>query len=385
MTSRHRVALALAAASALVAAVLLAQRAGRATSSVESLLASLSLREQLAQLLLVRFKGPVYSDDADVMVRRQGVGGVVLYTRSGGNVVDEAQLRTLTSTLQSASPLPLVIAIDQEGGRVDRLQPIRGARPSAATLAAAGDPAHAAAAGREDARDLARLGFQMNFAPVVDILQLADHPLAERSFAATPDEVTRLAGAYLAALQADGRVAGTLKHFPGLGGARDDPHDAVPRLYASRAHLESIDWVPYRDLLAGGDVAAVMVTHVFVPSIDPDSPASLSSALVDGALRDELGFDGVVIADALTMKGVATEVALPDVALRALQAGSDWLLGAKTPDDVAAMLDRFEEAVRRGELSRARVARSVRRILRLKQRLGLSLPLRWERRPRPAA
>lgn len=383
MRTLRRAAL-LAAAIALLTAAYLAQRAGRTAPSVEALLASLSLREQLAQLLLVRFKGLVYSDDADCMVRRQGVGGVVLYTRSGGNIVDDAQVRTLTSTLQSASPLPLVIAIDQEGGRVDRLQPIRGVRPSAASLAAAGDPAHAAAAGSEDARDLARLGFQLNFAPVVDVVQVARHPLAERSFAATPDAVTRMAGAYLAALQADGRVAGTLKHFPGLGAVGDDPHDAVPRLDATRARLESVDWAPYRDLLARGDVAAVMVTHVIVASIDPENPASLSSVVVDGVLRDQLGFDGVVVADALTMKGVATDVALADVALRALTAGSDWLLGAKTPDDVAAILDRFEAAVRRGELSRRRVTRSVRRVLTLKQRLGLPLPERYQRRPRPA-
>jgi len=382
VTTRRRVAL-LAAAIALVAAAYLAHRAGGTTSSVEALLASLSLREQLAQLLLVRFKGPVYSDEADAMVRRQGVGGVVLYTRSAGNIVDDEQLRTLTSALQSASPLPLVIAIDQEGGRVDRLLPIRGARPSAATLAAAGDPAHAAAAGSEDARDLARLGFQLNFAPVLDVVQLAHHPLAERSFAATPDEVTRMAGAYLAALQAGGRVAGTLKHFPGLGGVGDDPHDTVPHLDASRARLESVDWAPYRALLARGDVAAVMVTHVIVAAIDPENPASLSSLVVDGVLRDRLGFDGVVVADALTMKGVATDVPLADVALHALTAGSDWLLGAKTPDDVAAVLDRFEEAVRRGELSRGRVTRSVRRILTLKQRLGLPLPERYQRRARP--
>ena len=353
-----------------LASVLLLLRPRRAATP-DALAAALTLRQKLAQLLVVRFDGPVLSPDVDAMVRQQGVGAVVLYAK-GGNIVDETQLQTLTATLQHASALPLLIAIDQEGGRVDRLEAVRGARPAASAMAAGNDPARrAAAAGEEDARDLARLGIQLNLAPVVDVAQVENWQLAERTFGTTPDAVTRLAGAYLDALQASGRVAGTLKHFPGLGAVSEDPHRAVPRLGAPRERLETFDWQPYRILIGRGGVAAVMVTHLFVTAIDDGNPASLSRALVTGVLREQLHFDGVVIADALTMKGVATDSALGDVTLRALLAGSDWLMGPTSASDVVAIVDRLEQAVGSGELTAARVDESLRRVLALKQRVGL--------------
>ena len=343
----------------------------RHAATPDELAASLTLRAKLAQLLVVRFDGPAVSRDVDVMVRRQGVGAVVLYAKSG-NIVDETQLRTLTATLQGASALPLVIAIDQEGGRVDRLEAVRGARPAASELAAGNDPARrAATAGEEDARDLAHLGIQLNLAPVVDVAQVENLQLAERTFGTTPEAVTRLAGTYLDALQASGRVVGTLKHFPGLGAVSEDPHREVPRLGAPRDRLESFDWQPYRILIGRGGVAVVMVTHLFVTTIDDVNPASLSRALVTGVLRDQLHFDGVVIADALTMKGVATDSALGDVALRALLAGADWLMGPTSSTDVAAIVDRLERAVGSGELAATRVDESLHRVLALKQRVGL--------------
>lgn len=329
----------------------------------------LSLRERLAQLLIVRFDGPVLSPDADTMLRVQKVGGAVLYAK-WGNVVDEAQLRLLTSALHDADPLPPLVAIDQEGGRVDRLVAVRGTRPGATALAARGLEA-IANAGAEDARDLARLGISLNLAPVVDVAQVENPQLAQRTFGRAPDDVARLAGAYLEALQRDGRVAGTLKHFPGLGGVAEDPHDAIPHIAADRARLASFDWRPFRTLIARGDVHAVMVTHAFVDAVDARHPASLSAALIDGVLRGELGFDGVVIADALTMKGVASDASLGDLALASLRAGADLLLGPASPQDVAAIVDRLERAVADGELDAGRVDAAVRRVLVLKARLGL--------------
>lgn len=335
----------------------------------DPVLATLSLRERLAQLLIVRFDGPLASPPVVTMTHDQKVGGVVLYAK-WGNVVDEVQLVALTAALRAANDVPPLLAIDQEGGRVDRLVPIRGARPSASALARAGAAA-VAAAGAEDARDLARLGIALNFAPVVDVGQVASWQLAERTFGTTPDDVTRLAGAYLDALQRDGRVAGAVKHFPGLGGVAADPHDEAPRLGATRERLERFDWQPFRTLIERGSVHAVMVTHVFVEAIDAGRSASLSPAVIDGVLRRELGFDGIVIADALTMRGVGTDAPLGDVALASLLAGADLLLGPASPDDVTAILDRLEHAVSRGELGRKRVDGSVRRVLALKRRLGL--------------
>lgn len=329
----------------------------------------LPLRERLAQLLVVRFDGPVLSPAARTMLVEQKVGGVVLYAK-WGNVGGDEQLRALTAAIHDANALHPLISIDQEGGRVDRLVAVRGKRPAATALAARGVDA-VASAGSEDARDLARLGIALNLAPVVDVEQAENRQLAERTFGREPTDVTTLAGAYLESLQRDGRVVGALKHFPGLGGVREDPHVEIPHIAADHARLASFDWQPFRALIAHGDVRAVMVTHAFVDAVDAQHPASLSPALIDGVLRRELGFDGVVLADALTMKGVASDAPLGDVALSSLLAGADLLLGPASPKDVAAILDRLESAVTDGELDRGRVEASVRRVLALKAQLGL--------------
>lgn len=350
-----------------------AARAVAADPVVDRLVETLPLRQKLAQLLIVRFTGATYGADVDRMVRVQGAGGAVLYAIEG-NVVDKGQLRALTTALRRASAVPVVVAIDQEGGRVDRLADVRGPRPAATAIAARGDPALAAREGAADARHLAHLGITLNLAPVVDVTQIYNWQLEARTWGAMPDTVTRFAGAYLDGLQASGRVVGTLKHFPGLGAVAEDPHRAVPHLPARREDLETFDWLPYRDLIHRGDVHAVMVTHMVLDAIDPTQPASLSPLVVGGILRRDLGFDGVVVADALTMHGVGTSADLGDVALQAVVAGADWLMGAKTPDDVETIVGRLERAVADGTIDGARVDASVRRILALKARVGLLAP-----------
>lgn len=340
-------------------------------SAVDAALARLTLRQKLAQLLIVRFTGPTYSADVETMMARQGAGAVILYSRDN-NIVDAAQLTALTTALRNSGPVPPMIGVDQEGGRVDRLTPVRGARPAATAIAARADASVAARAeGTTDARDLARFGFDLNLAPVVDITQVYNWQLDQRTYGWTADAVTNLAGEYLAGLQSGGRVVGTLKHFPGLGGVTEDPHRAVPRLSAPRTALEAFDWVPYRKLIQRGDVYAIMVTHVFLEAIDPVHPASLSHAIVTDVLRTGLGFNGVIVADALTMKGVASDESQDALVLRALLAGVDWFMGPSSARDVDAIVTRLERAVQDASLPVARVDASVRRVLELKQRVGL--------------
>jgi beta-N-acetylhexosaminidase len=304
------------------------------------------------------------------MVGAQGAGGAVVYAVES-NILGKGQLRALTRCLQRASALPVMIAIDQEGGRVDRLADVRGPHPSATSIAERGDPTLAAAEGVTDARHLARLGIQLNLAPVVDVTQIYNWQLELRTWGAMPDVVARMAGAYLEGLQASGRVVGALKHFPGLGAVAEDPHWAVPHLGARREDMDAFDWVPYRELIHRGDVHAVMVTHMYLDAVDPERPASLSPLVVNGILRDHLHFAGVVVADALSMHGVGTTAGIGDVALQALVAGADWLMGAKSPADVDAIVERLERAVGEGTIDGARIDASLRRVLALKARVGL--------------
>jgi beta-N-acetylhexosaminidase len=340
--------------------------------SADDWLAGFDLEHKIAQLLIVRFDGPALAPDLAAMIRRHHVGGVAVYAKAG-NIVDGAQVQRLTSAMQDLSAVPLAVVVDQEGGRVDRLEAVRGKRPSAESIAARGDPARARAAGREDAADLARLGIAVNLAPVVDVTRVYNWQLSERTFGGDAATVARFARAYLDGLQASGRVIGVLKHFPGLGSVAEDPHQMLPRTTVTREELETIDWAPYRTLLAGGGVHAIMVSHVIVDALDPTLPGSLAPAVVTGGVRDALGFDGVVVVDSLGMKGAAVSerTSIGDRALAAWLAGNDWLLGAKSARDVADIVTRATRAVASGELGVDRLDRSLRRVLALKERVGL--------------
>ncbi len=271
------------------------------------------------------------------------------------------------------SSLHLLTAIDQEGGTVNRLLNLYGPLPSASSLA---DQAAAESRGEQDAALLSNLGFNLNLAPVVDV-GTANPQLYKRTFGSDPARVAAMAGAYLQGLQQSGKISGTLKHFPGLGDTTTDPHIGLPILYRSKADWEAIDLAPYRTLLQGSNVRAIMVTHEMVPAVDNDYPASLSPALINGVLRGELGFDGVVITDSLYMGALNTRWSVPQAAVLAIKAGADMVIGPSNPQMVAQVIEALKQAIANGTLSQASIDKAVTRILTLKIQTGLiSLPQR---------
>ena len=169
-------------------------------------------------------------------------------------------------------------------------------------------------------------------------------------------------------------LLGTLKHFPGLGDVGVDPHSGVPHLMRSLSDLERIDWAPYRMLIQQGNIHAIMVTHEIVTAIDNSIPSSLSAKLVTGILRQEFGFDGVIMTDSLTMEGITAYYTEAQAAALAVEAGSDLLMGATTPSDVAAMIKGIKDAMSAGSISQQRIDDSVHRILMMKYAMGL-LPI----------
>jgi len=346
------------------------QQAFPAAKDIEQLIHRMTLDQKLGQMTIVQFTGPLYSAGIATMINRYQIGAVVLYARNR-NIQDKEQLKLLIGLMQNDSALPLLVAIDQEGGYVDRLASLDGERPSAAAIGATNDVSSARQAGVQDEVDLAALGFNLNLAPVVDVTNVPNKQLAGRTFGDNPAIVTRMAAAYLQGLQREHRVIGVLKHFPGLGSAGVDPHIGVARLDRARPMLQSIDWAPYRALIAAGDAHAVMVTHEVVRAVDPDTPSSLSGKVVNGVLRGELGFHGVVVTDNLTMEGVTAFVPNAQSAVLAITAGDDLLMGPSTPQGVASIFEAIKQAVTLRALSVARIDESVRHILMLKYKLGL--------------
>lgn len=302
------------------------------------------------------------------MISSQDVGGVIFYA---GNFVSAQQIRGLTGELQHQAPIPLLMSIDQEGGPVNRLLSILGPLPAAASLA---DPTQAELRGQKDASYLHDFGFNLNLAPVVDV-GMANPQLWKRTFGSNPEQVATLAGAYLQGLQQSGEVAGTLKHFPGLGSTTTDPHMGLPVLHRSRADWERIDLAPYRELLSKQQVRAIMVTHVLIPTVDPTLPASLSPTLITGILRHQLGFGGVVITDDLTMGALSSRWSLPQAAVLAIKAGADVVTGAADVAMVTQITGALKQALEQGTLSEARIDQAVEHVLELKLQLHLiSMP-----------
>jgi len=334
------------------------------TEYAELLTRNMSMDDKLGQLMLVQFLGHTITPDAIRMINEQGAGGVLFF---GLNIDSADQVKALTAQLQGVANVPLLIAVDQEGGPVNRFKSIVGDLPSASSLTS---PDQARSRGEDDARYLHDLGFNLNLAPVVDV-GTSNPELAGRTFGNDPARVATYAGAYLDGLQQGNQVTATLKHFPGLGATSTDPHLGLPVLNRSRADWERIDLEPYRELLDQHDVRAIMVSHEMIPTVDKDYPSSLSPATVTGVLRDELGYKGVIVTDSLYMGALNAHWSVPQAAVLAIIAGSDLIIGPDGPQTVKLTKDAFHQALDSGKLTQARIDQSVQRVLLMKIKMGV--------------
>ncbi len=340
---------------------------------IDLIVQRMTLDQKLGQMMIVQFTGPTYSLDLSTMINQYGVGAVLIFA-ANQNIESRDQLKGLIKQMQSNSPVPLAVAIDQEGGYVDRLAKLDGPRPAVSVIGATNDPNQAMTAGTQDAQDLTYYGINLNLAPVVDVTNVYNPQLDHRTYGNTAALVTKMAGAYLQGLQKSGKVLGTLKHFPGLGDVSTDPHSGVPYLNRSQSDLEQIDWTPYRALIQQSNVHTIMVTHEIVKALDSSKPSSLSYKVVTGILRSELGFQGVIMTDSLTMEGISAYYNEAQAAALSVEAGSDLLMGADTPSRVATMMEGIKQAVNDGTISQQRIDDSVHRILMMKYEMGL-LPI----------
>ena len=288
-----------------------------------------------------------------------GLASVCLY---GANLQDPAQLASLMGRLRELSGTALY-TLDEEGGDVTRLHYLTGSpQPGNAVLGRLDDLALTSASAALIASELAELGFNLDLAPDVDVNSTPQNPvIGSRSFGAEPDLVARHSVAWVNGLQSAG-VAACAKHFPGHGDTATDSHLALPRIDVSLETLRERELVPFRAAIAAG-TATVMTSHILVPALDPENPATLSHAILTGLLRQELGFEGAIVTDALDMKGASGEIGIPEAAVRALVAGADLLcLGSETtPELYGQVLDAVELAVREGRLSAERLGDAARR------------------------
>lgn len=286
---------------------------------------SLSVRMLCGQLIVGGFDGPHLTPTFRDALERGERGGAVLFRRNlRGSVDDAAALNR--AIVDAAGPgLPPLIAIDQEGGRVTRLGPPVLRLPTMRALGQIGDTDLIRRAARTLGTELAAIGFNMDFAPVLDVDTCPTNPIiGDRSFSSDAATVTRLGAAYASGLQEAGVMA-CGKHFPGHGDTAVDSHLELPRVDLPRTRLDEVELVPFRGLRAGV-CSALMTAHVVYDALDPRNPATLSRAVVHDLLRIELGFDGLLVSDDLEMKAVADRQTVEEIAVGAIRAGCDVLL-----------------------------------------------------------
>jgi len=324
---------------------------------------------RVGQRFLVGFEGHTPSPDVRSLLREFGVGGVVLFAR---NVDAPEQLAELVRELQALArdaghEWPLLVAVDQEGGRVQRLREPWTLWPALRAVGRAGDEAIARRMGQGLAAELAACGIRCDLAPVVDVDTNAANPvIGERSFGDDPDLVSRLGAAMIEGLQAGG-VAACAKHFPGHGDTSVDSHLELPAVDHSRSRLEDVELRPFRAAIVAG-VATVMTAHVLVRELDDQRPATLSPTIVGGLLRRELGFEGVVVSDDLEMKAVADAWPAPRAAVLAIQAGCDLLPVCHSAEAQVAAIEGVVRAVEAEEIGWKALDAAAARIRSLKER-----------------
>jgi beta-N-acetylhexosaminidase len=312
--------------------------------------------QQLAgQLIMVRLFGTELDAGTADFLRENRVRGACLFRQ---NMVDAQQLRRFTSDLRGAMGNEALIALDQEGGAVVRSTWVP-APPSAMSLGASGDPELAREVGAAVGRAVRSLGFNWNFAPVLDLNNNPLNPvIAERSFGAEPLRATELALAWMAGSESEG-VACCVKHFPGHGDTHVDSHRDLPLVEKPVDELERFELAPFR--MAAASAPAMMTAHIVYPSLDPDNPATMSRAILTGVLRERFGYRGVIITDGMDMHAIAHRYEAGQAAVNALVAGADMVMAIGSRETQQRTIDAIADAIRDGVLPlpevKARLAR----------------------------
>ncbi|MEY9488463.1 beta-N-acetylhexosaminidase [Streptomyces calvus] len=355
---------------------------------LRALISRMTLEEKVGQLFVMRVYGHSATDpdqaDIDANLKEIGVrtaaellakyrvGGIIYFTWAH-NTRDPHQIADLSNGIQKASlglerGLPVLISTDQEHGIVARVGEPATLFPAAMAVGAGGSRSDARALGRIAGSELRALGIRQNYSPVADVnVNPANPVIGVRSFGSQPDAVARMVAAEVAGYQHAG-VAATAKHFPGHGDTAVDSHTGFPVITHSREQWEELDAPPFRAAVAAG-IDSIMTAHLMVPALDgSEDPATLSHPILTGILREELGYDGVVVTDSLGMEGVRTKYGDERVPVLALKAGVDQLLN---PPSLDVAWNAVLNAVRDGELTESRLDESILRVLRLKAKLGL--------------
>ena len=339
---------------------------------LDQYLSCLSLRQKLGQRFITWIPGTVISDEAERLISEGYIGGVILYNY---NIATRLQLKTLTAALQDYAhrnepAMGLWIGIDQEGGRVRRIDFKNNTRFSAPHFwAKYEDPRYIEAAAYVLNREIVDLGCNLNFAPVLDLYTNGDDSIiGDRSLGSDSGIVGQFGASYLKGAREAGIIS-VAKHFPGHGLTRVDSHFELPVVAVDEEYLMANDLVPFQMAVESG-VDMIMTAHVLYEEIDPVYPATLSRAILTGLLRERMGFEGVIISDQITMGALTNNFSIREIIKNCLLAGVDLILCENSYDTIE-LIEIAEDLYERGEITEEQVDQGIRRIVKLKIKYGL--------------
>ncbi|MBB6673878.1 beta-N-acetylhexosaminidase [Cohnella nanjingensis] len=328
----------------------------------------LDLKRKIGQLFLCGFDGYEPTEGIVKLIEEYGLGGIVYFRR---NLKDARQVAALSASLQSRAEVPLFTSVDQEGGMVVRLEEGVTVMPGNMAVGAAADAELAYEGAKWAGAELREIGVNVNFAPCLDVNNNPRNPvIGVRSYGEDPQAVAVLGEAQIRGYQESG-VAAVAKHFPGHGDTASDSHYELPVVPHGRDRLDAVELLPFRAAIAVG-VDAIMTAHVVFPAYEPDKvPATLSRRILTGLLREQLGYEGVIVTDCLEMNAVSETIGVARGAVEAVKGGADLILVSHRLERQIAALEAVYEAVLTGEIPASRIDDAVRRVWELKEKRGL--------------
>lgn len=338
--------------------------------TVPEMVDGMSLDEKIGQMIFAGVEGTSSNAEAEGLVRDYKVGGIIL---NGENITTPSKTVEYINDLKARNSInrtPLFFGIDQEGGRITKLPGDLRAIPTNMEIGKMNDPAFSFELGTVLGKLVNAYGFNINFAPVLDVNSNPKNPvIGDRSFSANPDVVSTLGIQTMKGIQSENIIA-TIKHFPGHGDTAVDSHLELPTVNKSLRELEELELIPFKRAIDEG-AKMVMVAHILLPKLDQDYPSSMSKAIMTDLLREQIGFEGVIITDDMTMDAIAGNFDIGSAAVRSVKAGSDIVMVAHDYDKMIHVMEELKNAVEHGDISEERINESVIRILQLKEEYGV--------------
>lgn len=340
---------------------------------IEEKIKNMTLEEKIGQMVIAGFDGYTMDDNIRILIEEYRVGGFILFKR---NIENTDQLLELIRSLKSTNAelknsIPLFISVDEEGGRVSRMPAEFKKLPSNSVIGQANNGDLSYKIGEILAEQLKGFGFNMNFAPVLDINSNPDNTvIGDRSFGSDPQIVSKLGIQTMKGIQ-NGGIIPVVKHFPGHGDTIADSHIDLPVIEHDMERLRNFELIPFKDAIKNG-ADAVMIAHILLNRIDPDNPASLSKIVISDILRGELNFKGIVISDDMTMDAIDKNYSIGDASVKSVNAGSDIILVCHGFNKAVEVIEYLKKAAEEGVISEERINESVYRILKLKEKYNLS-------------